>query len=102
MMFIKGYRYDVRKVYKPFLFLVVLSALSMIANHFIPDGSYMYLQGDDLGKDLAAILPSNQFLRFLVFAPLALALFGLEFLVFFVIRKIAKKREANKIAPAEE
>lgn len=102
MMFIKGYRYDVRKVYKPFLFLVVLSALSMVANHFIPDGSYMYLQGDDLGKDLASILPSNQFLRFLVFAPLALALFGLEFLVFFVIRKIAKKRLDNNVVPSEE
>lgn len=99
MMFIKGYRYDVRKVYKPSIFLVVLSALAMVANHFIPDGSYMYLQGDDLGEALTKILPANQFLRFAIFAPLALALFALEFLVFFLIRKIKKKREENNPAP---
>ena len=99
MMFVKGYRYDIKTVYKPFLFLVVLSILSMIANHFIPDGSYMYLQGDDLGEGLAKILPANQFLRFAVFAPLTLALFGLEYLVFFLIRR-AKSRH-DKVFPCQ-
>ena len=101
MMFIKGYRYDVKKIYKPFIFLVILSFFSMIANHFIPDGSYMYLQGNDLGETLTKILPANQFLRFAIYAPLALALFGLEFLVFFLIRRIKKKREEKKLAASE-
>lgn len=102
MMFVKGYRYDIKTVYKPFLFLVVLSILSMIANHFIPDGSYMYLQGDDLGEGLAKILPANQFLRFAVFAPLTLALFGLEYLVFFLIRRAKSRHETKQPSSSQE
>ena len=74
----------------------------MIANHFIPDGSYMYLQGDDLGEGLAKILPANQFLRFAVFAPLTLALFGLEYLVFFLIRRAKSRHEAKQPSSSQE
>ena len=55
----------------------------------------MYLQGDSLGEAIAKIIPSNQFARFGVFAPIALLLFGIEFLVFYLIRRIKKKKEAD-------
>ena len=102
MMFVKGYRYELKNIYKPFIFMVVLCIFAMIANHFIPNSSYMYLQGDDLGETLTKILPANQFARFAIYAPLALLLFGLEYLVFFLIRRIRKKKEEGSETPAEQ
>ena len=56
----------------------------------------MYLQGDDLGKTLTSILPTNQFLRLLVFLTVVSALYGLEFLVFFIIRKVRSKKQLKE------
>ena len=94
MMFVKGYRYDVKKIYKPFIFMLVLSGFSMLANYYLPQATYMYLQGDTLGEFFTSILPANQFARFGVFAAIAILLFGIEFLVFFLIRRYKNKKEA--------
>ena len=99
MMFIKGFRYNVKKIYKPIIFLCVLAGFSMLANYYIPEASYMYLQGNTLGETLTRILPSNQFARFGVFAAIAFALFGIEFLVFYFIRRYKKKKEENLNTP---
>lgn len=93
MMFVKGFKYDVRKVYKPIIFLLVLAMFCMYFNYKIPEATYMYLQGDDLGETITNILPKNQFGRLAVFLPLELLMFGIHFLVFFFIRKHNKKKE---------
>lgn len=95
MMFIKGFRYDVKKIYKPIIFLTILATLSIVANYYVPEGYYMYLQGDALGETLTSILPANQFGRLGIFAAIAFMLFGIEFLVFFLIRNHKKKKEAS-------
>lgn len=95
MMFVKGFRYDVKKIYKAFTFLVVLAIFSMIANHYIPDATYMYLQGDTLGEKFASILPANQFARFGVFTIVVSIMFGIEFLVFYFIRCYRNKKQEN-------
>ena len=95
MMFIKGYRYDVRKIYKPVIFLGVLAGFFFFFFHFIPEATYMYLQGDTLGEAITSIIPANQFARFGVFAAIAILLFGIEFLIFFLIRHYKKKKEGD-------
>ena len=97
MMFIKDYKYDIKKIYKPFIFLFILSACCVYLNYKIPHASYMYLQGDELGKSLTNILPANQFGRLGIFFIITIILFGLEFLVFYLIgrRKNNKQIEQN-------
>ena len=96
MMFVKGFKYDVKTVYKPLIFLVVLSLICMYFNAKIPEATYMYLQGDDLGETITNMLPPTQYGRFFVFMGLGIVLFGLHFLVFFLIRKYAKKKEVQE------
>ena len=74
----------------------------MLANYYIPEANYMYLQGDTLGEAITSILPSNQFMRFGVFAIIAFILFGLEFLTFFLIRYFRKKKEAGSTPLKED
>ena len=101
MMFVKDFRYDVKKIYKPIIFLLILAGLSMLANYYIPEANYMYLQGDTLGEAITRIIPSNQFVRFGVFAAITFLLFGIEFLVFYLIRRYRKKKEDKSEKPIE-
>lgn len=91
MMFVKGFKYDVKTVYKPFIFLAILASFCMYFNYKIPEATYMYLQGDDLGEAITSILPGNQFGRAAVFFALAIVLFGIHFLVFYLIERHKKK-----------
>lgn len=93
MMFIKGFKYDIKKVYKPLIFLLVLGLICIYFNYKIPNATYMYLQGDDLGETLTKLLPANQFGRLAVFLPVIMFIFGIHFLVFFFIRKSRSKKE---------
>lgn len=95
MMFVKGFRYDIKKIYKPIIFLFILAGFSMLANYYIPEANYMYLQGDALGEAITSVIPSNQFARFGLFAAITLSLFGIEFLIFFLVRYFKKKKEAD-------
>ena len=101
MMFIKGFKYDVRKVYKPIIFLVVLALICIYFNNLIPEATYMYLQGDDLGETITNILPKNQFGRLAIFFPLEILMFGIHFLVFYLIRRHNKKKEVKETEEAE-
>ena len=94
MMFVKGFRYNVRTIYKPIAFLTILGCFCMYFNHKIPHATYMYLQGDDLGPTITALLPKNQFLCLLVFLGLALVLFAIEFVIFHFVYKKKKAPEA--------
>ena len=99
MMFIKGFRYNIKTIYKPIIFLCILAGFSMLANYYVPEGYYMYLQGDTLGEAITSILPNNQFGRFGIFFAITILLFGIEFFVFFLIRKYKKKKETNLEQP---
>ena len=58
MMFVKGYKYDLKTIYKPFIFLVILAIISIILNQNIKDANYLYLANDTEGESLANILPN--------------------------------------------
>lgn len=96
MMFVKGFRYDAKTIYKPILFLVILAAICMYFNAKIPEATYMYLQGDDLGETLTALLPENQFGRAAVFLPILIVLVALHSLVFLLIDKRGKWRKESE------
>ena len=92
MMFVKEYKYDVKKIYKPIIYLLILGCVCMYLNYKIPTGTFMYLQGNTLGEAITKLLPSNQFARFGIFMICFLILFGIEFLIFYFIRKYRKKK----------
>ena len=73
----------------------------MLANDYIPEANYMYLQGNTLGEAITSIIPSNQFARFGVFTTITFMLFGIEFLVFYLIRRYKKKKEDSLEEPIE-
>lgn len=99
MMFVKGYRYDIKKIYKPLIFITVLAGFCIWANASFPDAHYMYLQGNDLGQAITKILPESQFGRLAIFGPLAILLFAIEFFVIFFYRKIKAKRNKDDLKP---
>ena len=73
--------------------VVCLCGFVIYFNYKIPNATYMYLQGDDLGETLTKLLPANQFGRLAVFLPIIMFIFGIHFLVFFFIRKSRSKKE---------
>ena len=93
MMFVKGFKYDIKQIWKPLTFLVVLGLICILLNSKIPNATYMYLQGDDLGAALTNMLPENQFGRLGIYTAVVSAIFGIEFLVFFLLRKFKKNKE---------
>ena len=95
MMFVKGWRYDAKKIYKPIAYMVVLGIVCVYLNARIPQGTYMYLQGDDLGETITSLLPEGQFGRLAVFLGIELVLAAIEYLVFrLVYRKQGKRAKA--------
>ncbi len=99
MMFIKGYKFNWKTVYKPIIFLSVLTVFALILNSQIPDGTYLYLRGDDLGPEISKLLTDNQFIRLPIYAAIVAIIFGIEILVFYLIRKYRGK---NKTIENEE
>ena len=92
MMFVKDYKYDIKNVYKPIIYLLVLGSICIYANYKIPTGTFMYLQGNDLGDAITSMLPNNQFGRYFIFMGVFLLLFGIEFLIFYFVRKYKNKK----------
>ena len=91
MMFVKGYKYDIKKIYKPFIFLLVLASVCIYFNYKYETATYLYLQGDDLGEAITSMLPDNQFGRLGIFLGLGSIMFAIEFIIFhFIYKKKAK------------
>ena len=97
MMFVKGFKYDIKKVYKSLVFLSILTIICIPINYAIPEASYLYLQGDTIGKFLADVLPDNQFGRLGIFAAAVIGLYGVEFLIFFFVDRFIKKKNEKVI-----
>jgi len=87
MMFVKGFRYNIKKVYKPLIFFVILGAICIYLNNQIPNATYMYLQGDDLGEAITAIAPKSQYGRLLVLLGIEAVLVAVEYLIFRLVYK---------------
>lgn len=92
MMFIKGFKYDVKKSYKAIVFLFILGIICIYLNYKIPNGTYMYLQGNALGEGLSSILPNNQFGRLGIYLAVCSLLFAVEFLAFYFVDAMKRKR----------
>lgn len=97
MMFIKGFKYDLKKCYKSFIFLFILGIICIYLNYQIPNATYMYLQGDALGEGLSSILPENQFGRLAIYLGVCSILFGIEFLAFYLVSLFKRKRIENEV-----
>lgn len=96
MMFVKGYKYDLKTIYKPFIFLVILAIISIILNQNIKDANYLYLANDTEGESLANVLPKNMYLKLLIYTGVVFALFAIEYLVFRLSFYLANRIRNNK------
>ena len=102
MMFVHKMQPDYKKVYKPFALLAVMVCIAIPANIAIPNGSFMYLQGEPDGDSIVSFFPKNIALRLLCFAGIVIVLFALVSLPQ-IIREIkAKKSSKTAIEPQQE
>ena len=96
MMFVKGFKYDVKTIYKPYIFLAVLSIIAINLNNNIPNATYLYLTNGSIGNSFEKLLPDNQYLRLVVYFFIITVIFAIEFLVFYFINKRSQKKLAIK------
>ena len=106
MMFVRGFKYNLKTIYKPIIFLVILVIISIILNNNIKDANYLYLASKTKGESLANILPKNMYLKLLIYVGCVFFLFGFEYgifrLSFYLANKIRNKKEAtNIVEPCE-
>ena len=96
MIFIKGYKLDIKKIYKPFIFLIILAFFAVIANSNIEGANYLYLASTTAGDSIANILPKNILIRILIYTGAVLLLFSLEYLIFKLVNYLHNKKQ-NKV-----
>ena len=96
MMFIKGFRMDIRKIYKPIIFLSILAIFAVILNNLIPTANYLYLSDSTDGASIANILPKSIPLRIVIYAVLIGILFILEYLINLLIIKLYNKKHLKE------
>ncbi len=96
MMFIKGFKYNVKTVYKPLIFLVILAIISIILNNNIEGANYLYLATSTTGSSIANILPENMYLRLAIYAMVVLFVFALEFGIFKLSSYIVNKKRIRE------
>ena len=106
MMFVRGFKYNLKTIYKPIIFLVILVIISIILNNNIKDANYLYLASKTKGESLANILPKNMYLKLLIYVGCVFFLFGCEYgifrLSFYLANRIRNKKEAtNIVEPCE-
>lgn len=101
MMFVRGYKYNLKTIYKPLIFLVILAIISVFLNQNIKDANYLYLANDTQGESLANVLPKNMYLKLLIYTGVVLLLFAAEYgvfrLSFYLANRIREKKEKNAI-----
>ena len=106
MMFIKGFKYNLKTIYKPIIFLVILVIISIILNNNIKDANYLYLASKTKGDSLANILPKNMYLKLLIYVGCVFFLFGCEYgifrLSFYLANRIRNKKEATNIVEDQD
>jgi uncharacterized membrane protein YwaF len=99
MMFVRGYKYNLKTIYKPLIFLVILAIISVFLNQNIKDANYLYLANDTQGESLANVLPKNMYLKLLIYTGVVLLLFAVEYgvfrLSFYLANRIREKKEMN-------
>ena len=102
MMFVHKMQPDYKKIYKPFALLAVMTCIAIPANMLIPNGDFMFLQGEPAGDSIVSLFPKDIGLRLLCFAGIVVVLFALVSLPQ-IIREIkAKKASKMAIEPPQE
>ena len=98
MMFVHGFKANYRRVWKPFVVLIVLATLAIIANLNIEGANFMYLAAGTAGDSIANILPKNIWVRLALYTGILIVLFALVSLPHIIpeIRAWRKKRAAKK------
>ena len=102
MMFVHGFRANIRRVYKPFAFLAVLAVLAIIANLNIEDANFMYLASGTEGDSIANILPENIWVRLALYIGILIVLFFLVSLPHLIPEWKEKRRKKNAVVPPAE
>ena len=102
MMFVHKMQPDYKKIYKPFALLAIMTCIAIPANMLIPNGDFMFLQGEPAGDSIVSFFPKDIGLRLLCFAGIVVVLFALVSLPQ-IIREIkAKKASKQVVEPQQE
>ena len=101
MMFVKGFKFNIKAIYKPIIFLVILAIISIILNNNIENANYLYLATNTTGSSIANILPKNIYIRLAIYTGVVLALFAIEFGIFKFLSYLGNKNKAKLDAALE-
>ena len=95
MMFIRGFKYDIKTVWKPIVVLTIGAFIAIGLNSNIESANYFYLGTNTEGASLANIMPGNPYLRLLIYFGVVVSAFAVEFGIFTLIAYFKKKKNNN-------
>ena len=95
MMFIRGFKFDIKNVWKPLLILSIGAFLAILLNSNIEGANYFYLGRETEGASLANIMPKNPFLRLPIYFGVVSFAFTVEYGVFTLVGYLKNKKKNN-------
>ena len=95
LMFIRGFKFNIKRVWIPFLILFIGSMISIALNSNIEGANYFYLGTSTSGDSLANIMPENMWVRLPIYGAITIFAFGIEALIFWLFNK-NKRKESNE------
>lgn len=97
VMFIKEYKMSIKNIWKPFLLLVPFGIIAIILNNNIDGANYFYLGTNTEGDSLANIMPSNIFLRSMIYAFVAITLFLTLIGIYYLVNYLKDKNKKEEV-----
>jgi hypothetical integral membrane protein (TIGR02206 family) len=91
MIFVFGYKIQLKSMFKSFAVLIVLGILAVIVNANVPGANYLFLSTTEAGESVLDFLPSNFGLRLLIMSGVIGTLYFLAYLPWIFINKKQNK-----------
>lgn len=80
MMFVHKFEVKYKDILKPCAFLLIMAFIAIYFNSVIPKANFMFLAANTPGDSLANIMPSNVWIRLLVYCVIGVALLSLAYI----------------------
>lgn len=80
MMFVHDFNVKYKDIIKPAIFLIAMAFIAIYFNSIIPKANFMFLAANTPGDSLANIMPSNVWIRLILYIFIGLILLSLAYI----------------------
>ena len=87
MIFVWGYRINLKSMFRSFAVLLVLGVIALLVNNGIEGANYLFLATTEAGDSALNFLPENLGLRILIMGSIITTLYILAYLPWFFLNK---------------